>query len=341
MESMVGNPNIHWEQALKQNYGLEMGLFKNMISITTDYFTEDRTDILIAGSSIRNIPSFFGIAPPTANLGRVKANGYEIELKFDKRVRDFGYYAAFGITHTRNEIIERDDPELYPDYMKTAGFQIDQTKTQVRSGFYNNWDEVFASVPQQTNDLYKLPGYYNIIDFNGDGLITSAEDAIAYGYPERPENTYNMELGVSYKKLSLNLQFYGVNNVTRNIPLRNYWNSTDVLFSHVLDSWSKDNQNADSYLPRWKTIQGEFLGDYWRYDGSFIRLKTTELSYTMDSPWMKKIGLGGGRIYLNGENLFFWSKLPDDREAALSGGSNVQGAYPTVKRINLGIDLTF
>jgi hypothetical protein len=47
------------------------------------------------------------------------------------------------------------------------------------------------------------------------------------------------------------------------------------------------------------------------------------------------------RLFLNGNNLFFWSNLPDDRQGTYSGGNATEGAYPTVKRINLGIELTF
>ena len=47
------------------------------------------------------------------------------------------------------------------------------------------------------------------------------------------------------------------------------------------------------------------------------------------------------RVFLNGNNQFFWSDLPDDRETTYSGGSATDGAYPTLKRFNLGIDITF
>jgi len=63
-----------------------MGIFKDLISITYDYFTEDRTDILIAGSD-RTTPPFFGAIPPSANLGVVKittGNELDIEIPIKK-----------------------------------------------------------------------------------------------------------------------------------------------------------------------------------------------------------------------------------------------------------------
>jgi hypothetical protein len=47
------------------------------------------------------------------------------------------------------------------------------------------------------------------------------------------------------------------------------------------------------------------------------------------------------KIYINGTNLLFWSKMLDDREASFSGPSDQLGTYPTVKRINLGVNITF
>ncbi len=340
-ESIVGNPDIHWEKAKKDNVGVELGILKNLLSVNYDYFTEDRSDIMLAGGSRSSIPPYFGNTPPSANVGRVKSHGYELEVKLDKRTaKGLRYWATAALTHTTNKILDRDDPALLASYLQSKGYSIGQTRSLIRSGFYNNWDDIYASAPMETNDLAKLPGYYNILDFNGDGVIKSTDDSAPIGYSEVPENSFNFSLGAEYKGFSLMLQFYGVNNVSRNIPLRNFYLYQDVLFDHVLDYWSNDNTNASSFLPRWKT-QGQNIGDYYIYDGSYLRLKTAEIAYTFQDKLVKKIGLSALRIFLNGNNLFFWSKLPDDREAAWNGGDASSGSYPTPKRINLGFDLTF
>ena len=339
-ESVVGNPDIHWEKALKNNFGFEMGLFKDLISITYDFFTEDRTDILLSGSQ-RAIPPFFGTTPPSANLGEVKSHGHEVEIKFEKRIRnDWRIWTNLSLARNLNKIIFKDDPSLLDAHMKAAGFAIGQTKTTVRTGFYNNWDEIYASVPTENSDGAKLPGYYNLLDFNADGVIKGTDDAVPWAYSEIPQNTCNIQGGVSYKGFSVMIQFYGVNNVSRNFPMNNLPDNTDVVFEHALDYWSKDNQNASSFLPRWKT-SGENVGDYYIYDGSYWRLKTAEFAYTFNTRQLQKYGLSALKLFINGNNLAFWSDLPDDREVAWTGGSATNGAYPTVKRINLGIDLTF
>ena len=340
-ESVVGNPNIQWETALKNNYGLEFSMLKNLFSVNFDYYTEDRTNILMSGGS-RNIPPFFGVNPPSANLGRVKSNGFEIELGFNKKMnRDVTMWSNLAITHNENEVIFRDDAPLQYDYLKNAGYPIGQNRRQLSSGFYNNWDEIYASVPTENNDTDKLPGYYNIVDFNADGIIKSSEDTPPIGYSNIPQNTANLTLGASYKRFSAYVQLYGVNNVNRYVNSYSFNNDTDILFAHVRDYWSKDNQDATSFLPRWKS-QAENIGDYYLFDASSFRLRTAEISYSLTGlPWVKNAGISNLRIYVNGNNLFYWSRLPDDRENTYSGGNDTEGAYPTMRRINLGIDLSF
>ena len=71
-----------------------------------------------------------------------------------------------------------------------------------------------------------------------------------------------------------------------------------------------------------------------------MRLKNAEIAYSFKSDWVKKMGMSSCKFYLNGNNLFLWTKMPDDRESNFGGNSSF-GAYPTSKRFNLGIDITF
>jgi TonB-linked SusC/RagA family outer membrane protein len=340
-QSVVGNPDIHWETAIKNNIGLEFFMMKHLFHLNVDVFTEDRTNILLTGGE-RNVPPFFGATPPSANLGHVKSKGFEIETGFDKKVnKNLDLWGTLSITHNENKIIEKDDAPLQFEYLKAKGFPIGQQRSLIKTEFYDNWDEVYASVPTESNDLQKLPGYYDLIDFNADGLIKSSEDTPPIGYTEIPQNTASLSLGANYKAFSFMVQFYGVNNANRSIQFNNYVNDVDILFAHVRDYWSKTNPDATSFLPRWKT-QAENVGDYFMYDASYVRLRTVEIGYSFnDIQWVKKSGFSNLRLYLNGNNLFFWSKLPDDREQTYTGGSATEGAYPTVKRINLGIEVTF
>ena len=100
--------------------------------------------------------------------------------------------------------------------------------------------------------------------------------------------------------------------------------------------------DARSPLPRWKSLSyGSAYGDFFNYDGSYVRLKTAEIGYTLNPVFVKKAGIQSLRVFVNGNNLLFWSDLPDDREANI-GTTNFsgQGAYPTLRRINFGFNLS-
>ena len=68
-------------------------------------------------------------------------------------------------------------------------------------------------------------------------------------------------------------------------------------------------------------------------------MKNAEIAYTINNDWLHKLGLRELRIYLNGNNLWSWSRMPDDRESNFAGGGG-QGAYPTMRRFNLGVKFT-
>ncbi len=338
-ETAVGNPNVQWEVAEKFNFGTDFELFKGMIRGKVDLFQDKRSKILLAN---RPVPSYYGATPPVANLGRVNSKGYEVELHFNKTLgRNLRFWTDLNMTHTENRILEADNPALLPEYQKTEGKEIGQTYSYVSRGLYNNWDELYASTIHNTNDNQKLPGNYHIVDYNGDGII-DARDNIPYGYSGWPQNTYNATLGFDWKGLSVFVQFYAVNNATRQVVFNSLGSQSNVVYEEG-SYWSKDNQDADVPMPRWLgTPAGYYRGTQYMYDGSYVRLKNAEISYTLSGGLLKRANLSSLRLYINGNNLYAWSKMPDDRESNFAGtGWASQGAYPTVKRYNLGANIIF
>ena len=334
-EAVIGNPNIHWETVQKADIGLEMGFLKNLVEITTDVFQEYRYDIVMTGAQ-QAIPAYFGGTAPSANLGRTITQGYELEVKLNKRFNNgLRVFLNTNMTHAKDKVLAQNQPQLLPAYQKTEGYQIGQYRSQIIGKFYNTWDQLYGSTAWNASDNQKLPGYYNFVDFNGDGVIDSYDSA-PNGYPERPQNTYSTTVGLDYKGLSLTVQFYGVNNVTRYVGLSSFGNQADIVYNQGT-YWSKDNPNAQTYIPRFAT-KTNGTGNYYAYDGSYLRLKNAEIAYTFESRYIQKLGLKSLKIFLNGDNLLLWTKLPDDRESSL-GGNAGQGAYPTVKRYNLGVNI--
>jgi TonB-linked SusC/RagA family outer membrane protein len=341
--TQLGNPNLAWETAEKRNIGVDYSLFKGRIAGSVDVYNDDRTNLIISdnpSSTIRRaVPTYFGVTAPQANLGRVKGKGYEIELRLSQTIgRNVRVYANTNMTHAVNKIIFSDDPGLLPAFQKNADYTLGQYRSYLDYGFLRSWDDMYGTAQRATNDLNKLPGDYKIIDFNGDGVIDQY-DVAPFGYSGSPQNTYNATIGLDWKGLSFFVQFYGVNNVTRQVrfPTFNTYPNSNVAFVEGT-FWTKD-AGGEKPLPRWSTLYpngGE--ATRYAYDGSYVRLKNAELGYTVSGRSISKIGVKSLRIYASGNNLLLWTKMPDDRESNFSGASE-NGAYPTVRRFNLGLDI--
>ena len=227
---------------------------------------------------------------------------------------------------------------MLPAYRKQAGYSISQTRSYLDSGFLNTYDDVYGAPRFDSNDNQRLPGDYYIIDFNGDGIV-DVNDSAPYGYSSMPQNTYNATVGFEWKGFSCFVQFYGVTNVTREVTMTNFANSLNTVYDQGT-WWSKETPDADMPPSRFALSQAAYVnGTRYLYDGSFIRLKNAEIAYTFTQPWVHKAGLDHLRLFVSGNNLWLWTRMPDDRESNLGGFSGGGGAYPTVRRINFGLRL--
>ncbi|WP_207513712.1 SusC/RagA family TonB-linked outer membrane protein [Longitalea luteola] len=338
-QSALGNPNISWETVEKRNLGIDYSFLNGVIAGSVDVFRDLRTGVIIPGNE-RAVPTYFGTTAPMANLGKVSGEGYEFELRLN-HVFNYGIrlWANVSMTHAENKVVFRDDPELLPAYRKQQGHYLGQSRAYLNEGFLGSWDDIYGSTQRTTNNQNKLPGDYNIIDFNGDGIIDQ-NDQVPYGFSGSPQNSYNASVGVEWKGLSLFVQFYGVNNVTRfvDFPTFNTYSGSNVAYVEG-SYWTKET-GGDLPLPRVATLNG-FGGEGTRYlfDGSYLRLKNAEIGYSLPQNMIKRLGMRTCRIYINGNNLFLWTKMPDDRESNFAASAS-GGAYPTVRRYNFGIDLT-
>lgn len=333
--SKLGNPDAGWEKVKKFNLGIDYAFLNNMFAGSVEIFKDKRDGILINGND-RAMPSYFGQTPPTANLGKAESKGFEVEVRFSKNInRNMRVWANLSMTHAANKIIDRDDPALKPAYQKQAGYVIGQTHSYLDKGFLNSFDDIYGSPSHDVNDASRLPGDYYIVDFNGDGVVDN-KDSVPYGYSGTPQNTYNATIGFEWKGFSCFAQFYGVTNVTREVSLVSFGNHIDNVYN-IGDWWSGETGTGDILIPRWNsTVSGYSNGTQYLYDGSYVRLKNVELAYTFTNGWIKKLGLSYMKLYLNGNNLWVWSRMPDDRESNFSGGSG-SGAYPTMRRFNFGV----
>ena len=337
-EASVAVPDLRWATVSKKNIGFDYAFLHGMFAGSFDYFRDDRYDIFISGAE-RSVPSYYGAAKtPDVNKGKMKNYGFEFELRFNKVLKNgMRFWANANYTYAHNEIIEKDDPALIPSYRKKKGYSQGQYISFIDNGFIKTYDELYSSPERQSNDGQVLIGDHYIVDFNGDGVVDETNDQAPYGYTGNPEHTYNATIGWEWKGWSCFAQLYGVTGVTRDVGLTSFNNKLLTVYDNGT-WWNPVDGNGEVVVPRFTTQVAYNDGTQYLYDGSYFRMKNVELAYTWTKGWIKKLGFSSLKIYVNGNNLFLITKMPDDRESNY-GWSGGGGAYPTVRRYNFGFKL--
>ncbi|WP_294083340.1 SusC/RagA family TonB-linked outer membrane protein [Proteiniphilum sp. UBA5384] len=345
-EGTVGNPDLKWETARKQNIGIEFGFLDGTISGNVDYFDEYRYDMLIAANQ-RSVPDYYGAIPSAVNSGKVKSRGLELEMRVQKRLREVNAWFSAYWTKAVNKIIFREDPELKPNYQKQAGYTIGQNRTYVIDEIIQSWDNMYTGTLYESgfnNNATLIPGDYRMVDYNADGIINS-QDVVPYQYSNSPQNTYGFSFGGDYKGFGINILFYGAYNASlqmNDLSRLEFLDSKVVVYpEQIANTFTPEYGNSNpSYRAlnfNRNTQRGTFMGNSFMYDASFLRLKTAELSYTFPKEWISKLNMDNCRLYINGNNLFLWSNLPYDVEGVTLDYRN----YPTTKLYNIGFQVTF
>ncbi|MBO4589945.1 MAG: TonB-dependent receptor [Bacteroidaceae bacterium] len=337
-EAGIASPDLRWATVSKKNLGFDYGFIGGMFTGSFDLFRDDRYDIFIYGGD-RSVPSYYGAAKtPDINKGKIRNTGFELELRFNKVIANgmrFWTYANY--THAHNVIILKDDPELIPAYRKAQGYSQGQYVSFIDNGFIGTYDELYSAPERDANDEHVLIGDHYIVDFNGDGKVDETNDQAPYGYTGTPEHTYNATLGWEWKGWSAFAQLYGVTGVTRDVGLASFTNGLLTVYDNGT-WWNPVDGTGQVVVPRFTTQVSYNDGTQYLFDGSYFRLKNVEVAYTWTKGWVKNLGFTSLKVYLNGNNLFLITKMPDDRESNF-GWSGGGGAYPTVRRYNFGFKL--
>jgi len=337
-ESTIAAPDLRWATVKKANLGFDYAFLHGMFAGSFDWFRDDRYDIFISGVD-RSVPSYFGAAKtPDINKGKMRNSGFEFELRFNKVLNNgMRFWANTNYTYAKNKIIMKDDPALMPYYRRSQGYSQGQYISFIDNGFIGSYDELYSVPAREKDDSQVLIGDHYIVDFNGDGVVDETNDQAPYGHTGNPKHTYNATIGWEYKGWSMFAQLYGVSGVTRDVGLTSFNNKLLTVYDNGA-WWNPATGGGEVVPPRFTTQVSYNDGTQYLYDGSYFRLKNVEIAYTWTKGWIKKLGFTSLKVYVNGNNLFLITKMPDDRESnyGFSGGG---GAYPTVRRYNFGFKL--
>lgn len=345
-EDKKGNPDVTWETAAKQNYGVDLYMFDSRLKTTFDYFIEHRQDIL---TSRKVLPGYLAVSLPTANIGKVDNKGYEISVKWEDNFKKINYYIGFNLSYAKNKIIFMDEIDYPYDYMKITGKPVGQQFGYKYDGYFSEEDVATylenrgKTVPKQGDTFIPKAGDVKYKDLNGDMVIDDL-DIAAIGNPLYPLLTGGINMGFSYKGFDLSMTWSGATKTSKLLgkfyrePFGDGENKA-LLQYMIDDAWTPEKGNsakapAISFSSKGNNYSNS---DLWLRDASYLRLKNIEIGYSLSANLLKKMGMRQFRVFASGYNLLTFDKLKiQDPEA-----SSEYPLYPNIKIVNIGVKFGF
>ena len=355
--AQFGNSNGRWETNTSTNIGLDASLMNNKLDIAFDWYTRTTSDMLTQVP----IPRSSGTAGiPFVNIGEVNNTGIDLNVTYRDQIGDFRYTISGQISQYKNNVVKlNDDPKAQIFGFSTRLPAISLTRADLPiASFFGYVVEGVLKTDAEAAAAVQIPGYtragvFKFKDVNGDGKI-NASDRTVIGNPH-PDFTYGLNVNLGYKNWDLTVFAQGVQGNELFNYLK-YWTdfntfqgnrSKDMLYN----SWKSQGDNA--LLPRLNASDtfSQQISTYFVEDGSYMRLKNIQLTYTVPTTVLKKIRLSSMQIYVQGQNLFTLTKykgLDPDINIRNSGADNQdihmgidEGAFPVSKSYNIGVRVGF
>ncbi len=361
-----GNEDLRWETTGQTDVGIDLGLFKDRLSLTVDAYRKVTNDLLLNA----NVPYSTGYTTIYKNVGSISNEGLEISLSTTNvATKDFTWSTDFNIAFNRNKVLALADNEEkilsdvswtstynnQPLYMAKLGQSASSFIGYVWDGAYQ-----FEDFDQMPNGTYVLkstiptngmdrggiqPGDIKYRDFNEDGIVNE-KDIVVIGRG-LPVHMGGLNNNFQYKGISLNVFFqwsYGndIFNTNRimfegNSETRRNLNQ----YASYVNRWTPDNPTNENYRSGGQGIKGLYTSRTIE-DGSFLRLKTVALSYALPDNLLDRISVGHVEVYFSAQNLYTWTSYSGmDPEVSVRHSTLTPGfdysAYPYAKTFVLGL----
>lgn len=346
-EATSSNPDATWETSVKQNYGIDLTILNERLSISADYFVENRKDILVEPDYL---PSILGMTLPVVNVGKAKNEGVELQLKWNDNLnKEFRYWANFNLSYATNKIVYMNEVAQDEPWMYKTGRRIGSRSMYKFWGFYDetadirHQEEFGRAIADHGITL--SPGDAVYVDLNGDGKINGNDYTRNIGFTDVPEYTAGLNVGFSWKNFDFSMQWTGAWNVDRMLsefrqPLGDTQQKGLLLYQYE-NTWRSSEDTFTAKFPRITESHSKnnYAGsDLYLINASYLRLKNVEIGYNFDFPFMKKLKLSNCRLYVNGYNLLTFTGYDwGDPENRQSDRPN----YPLTRVFNIGLKLGF
>jgi TonB-linked SusC/RagA family outer membrane protein len=356
----LSNPNLKWAESKQVNFGTDIALFNNSLSVVADYFVKT-TDHMI----FQKAPtSTDGVSNGRFNnIGSARDNGIELGITYNGKFgKDLTYNIGGTLTKVNNKLVSLEqgldevlsssqinvrstltplvtrvgNPVYTYNVIKTAG--IFQTQAEV-----DNYKSKDGTVIQPN----AKPGDRKFIDKDNNGVINNNDRQIA-GSPF-PGLTYGISLNVNYKGFDLNVFAQGVHgnklfNALKYTNMNPSIGTNYNMLTGILNAWTPTNTNTDVTRIISTDQNGNYgnTSDWYIENGSYLRIKNATLGYTLPALLTNRAHIGAVRLYVTANNLFTFTKYKGyDPEVGMDQLGIDAGRYPQAKSVLLGLNVNF
>jgi TonB-linked SusC/RagA family outer membrane protein len=367
----IVNPTLTWAVAKTSDIGIDIGLWKNKLTIEFDIYRRNQEGL--PATKALSLPNTFGASLPQENLNSNRTEGTDFTVSYNDRAATFTYGVSgnFNYARTQNRYVEQGAFTNSYDRWRNgrSNRYNDVVWGYTYIGQFKDQNEISNYPIQNGNqaNIRELPGDFKYADINGDGVINSLDELPLFigangtnddqnaGGRKNPRINFGLSLNASYKGFDINMLFQGAGIYTVRFSevyaqVLAFRGNTPAYF---FDRWHKtDPYNSESAWVPGKWPVSRFVGDVgsmykessiWRKDASYVRLKSLEVGYTISSKIYKATGIKSIRIYANGFNLVTWTDPfvkpfdPEKLEGLFNSGFN----YPLTKNFNFGLNINF
>ena len=356
----VGNPNINaneditWERTYQTNFGVDLALLNNRISLSVDVYNSLTDKLLLQQSTM----AFSGVPLSWNNIGSLYNKGFEFELATTNiKAKNFKWSTSSNLSHTKNEIKELGNEayllnygERNEIYKSVVGGPLVQFFGYKTDGIWISQAQIDASgLTSELPSVFK-PGGLRLVDVDGNGVIDT-NDRTIIGNPY-PDFTWGFTNNFTFKAFDFSFTWQGVQGGELINGDPNYGETKSRNVNYNSNRWLSPENPGDGRTPYEEIGFNWMLTDYVVEDASYFALREVNLGYTLPVTLAKKIGLSSLRLYSSAQNVYFRSASgyrginSEGRSTSGPYGSALvagyqRGAFPIAKTIVFGIDINF
>jgi TonB-linked SusC/RagA family outer membrane protein len=355
--------DLGWQSTTKSDIGLEVGLFKNRVTGTFEIYRQKTKDILLSV----NLPQSNGASSTLKNLGRTEGHGFESTISVDILRNDNGFNWSADLIYffNREKITQLTTPTELDN--KGNGWFVGQPLTVIYDynmlGIWQTSDASDGTLSKQTSPV-QLPGQIRVEDVDGNGKIDAADRKIIGNFQPKWEGGFTNNF--SYKGFDLSLVTYARMGQKVVVPYLSGTSGGGTGFSffnqgrsnqYNVDYWTPENPTNAFPRPDANAGVKDFQSVLTYRDGSFIKMRSINLGYTLSLESLRKAGISSARIYVNAVNPFIIysplvkSGLAIDPEGNGTGNLigdgvptrqlNVNLNTPPVRQFTVGLNIKF